>query len=83
MRLKIIDREGHSICVELSDGRCCEKQLYFVADKDADLSLESVHSVCTALQTAFGGSLMWDIVAELPEPLLMEDGVAAYLFISQ
>ncbi|MEG2761150.1 MAG: hypothetical protein RR921_07450 [Mucinivorans sp.] len=66
-----------------SDGRCSEKHLYFVADPDTDLPLEVVYHICSAVQIAFGDSLVWDIVTELPEPLRAEDGIMAYLYTSQ
>lgn len=97
MKIKITDRSGQSVYTEFVEDHLVEtirtaaygidsngdKQLYFIAEKDADLSLEIVHRICSAIVAVFGGSLVWDIVAELPESLCTEDGVAAYLFISQ
>lgn len=97
MKIKITDRNGASVYVEFLEDPFVEtiraatygidsngdKQLYFIAEKDADLSLEIVHRICSAIVAVFGGSLVWDIVAELPESLPMEDGVRAYLFINQ
>lgn len=97
MKIKITDRNGRVVYAELFEGCFVEtirtaaygidsngdKQLYFIAEKDADLSLEIIHQICSTIVAVFGGSLVWDIVAELPESIPMEDGVRAYLFINQ
>lgn len=97
MKIKITDRSGRIVYAELFEGCFVEtirtaaygidsngdKQLYFIAEKNADLSLEIIHQICSTIVAVFGGSLVWDIVAELPESLPMEDGVRAYLFISK
>lgn len=97
MKIKITDRNGRVVYAELFEGCFVEtirtaaygidsngdKQLYFIADKNTDLSLEIVHRICSTIVAVFGGSLVWDIVAELPESIPMEDGVRAYLFINQ
>lgn len=97
MKIKITDRNGRVVYAELFEGCFVEtirtaaygidsngdKQLYFIAEKDADLSLEIIPQICSTIVAVFGGSLVWDIVAELPESLPMEDGVRAYLFIGQ